>query len=159
MRRALIYIVVAAAYSNLSAAAERKSWNKIRYIGGTIAVKTTPYDWNTTITATAKPDSIVLVIAPAKLFAPQQTVRLQPSQVISLSHGLAAWHRVAEVPGSQLPPQPPTLFGIFEDHGFFGIVYEADNGKHAAVLLESYFSWKILAVLEALTGKSIERSP
>jgi len=158
MRRALLCIIVGAACCT-TAAAERKSWNRVRYVGGTIAVKPSPYDWNTTVTATSNPDSIVVVIAPAKLFTSRQTVHVKPSQIISLSAGAGAWRRVAEVPGAELPPKPPTLFGLFEHHNFLGIVYQADDGNRAALLLDSYFSGKILAVLKAITGKPIEDSP
>lgn len=159
MRRALIYTLVAAAYSTASFAAEQKTWSKIRYVGGTVAIKTSPYDWNTTLTVASNSDSIVIVIAPAKLFTPRQTVKIRFSQVISLSYGPGAFRRVAEVPGSELPPKAPTLFGLLNGGGFFGIIYQADHGNRGAILLESYQSWSILGILEVLTGKPIDRSP
>jgi hypothetical protein len=159
MRRVLLYILVGAAYCTALHAAERKSWNRVRYIGGTIAVKASAYDWNTTVTATANPHSIVIAIAPAKLFTPAQTINIKPSQVISLSEGPSAWHHVAELPRAQLLQKPPTLFGLFENHGFFGIVYQADDGNRAAVLLESPYSRSILSALRALTNKPIEDLP
>lgn len=159
MRRALLCIVVGAAYCTAAAAADRKSWNRVRYVGGTVAIKTSPYDWNTTITATSNPDSIVVVIAPAKLFTPRQAVHIKASQIISLSAGPGAWRRVAEVPGAELPPKPPTLFGLFEHHSFFGMVYQADDGNRAALLLDSYFSGSILTALKTMTGKPVEDSP
>lgn len=159
MRRALIYTLVAAAYSTASPAAEQKTWSKIRYGGGTVSVKTSPYDWNTTLTVAANSDFIVIVIAPAKLFTPRQTVKIRFSEVISLSYGPGALRRVAGVPGAQLPPKAPTLFGLLEGGGFFGIIYHAGNGSRGALLLESYYSWSILGMLEALTGKPVDRSP
>lgn len=111
------------------------------------------------MTVTLNPDSLTLVIAPAKAFAPLHTVRIKPSQVISLTYGPAAWRRVAEVGGSQLPSKAPSLFGLLEDHCFLGIVYQTDDGGRAAVLLDSYFSMRILSVLEVLTGKAIEGRP
>lgn len=122
-------------------------------------MKTSAYDWNTTLTVSVNPDSIVLEIAPASVFSAKQTVRMKPSQVTSLSAGRAAWRRVAEVSGAQLPAKPPTLFGILMDFGFLGIVYQTDDGKSAAILLDSYFSWQMLRVLKAATGKEIEESP
>jgi hypothetical protein len=162
MRTALTYLLLAAGVCTPSAAAERRSWNRIQYVGGTIQIKTSPYDWNTTLTAT--PGLIEIVIAPAKLFTPQQSVRLKPSQVRSLSSGQAAWHRVgevngAELPGSQFPVARPSLFGLRTRHGFIGIVFEADDGKPAALLLDSNFSVKILQFLRTITGKSVEDSP
>ena len=158
MRRALTYFLVAAACcADLSA--EQKSWNKIRYAGGTVAIKTSPYDWNTTLSVSANPESVTIAIAPARMFSPKQTVKFKPSQITSLSAGSAAWHRVAEVPGAQLPSKTPTLFGLLEHHGYFGIVYETDDGKRGAVLLDSYFAFTILEILAGLSGKPVERSP
>lgn len=159
MCRALLCIVVGTASFSVAATAGQKSWNKIRYVGGTIAVKTSPYDWNTTLTASANPDSIVLVIAPAKLFTPRQTVRIKPSQVTSLSYGPDAWRRVAEVPGAQLPSRPPALFGLFDNHYYVAIIYQTDDGNRAAVLLDSYFWGSIMPALEGLTGRRADQAP
>lgn len=159
MRRAVLYIIIWAACCTALHAAERKSWNRVRYVGGTLAVKANPYDWNTTVTVTANPHSIVITIAPAKLFASGQTINLKPSQVLSLSEGARAWHYVAELPRAQLLQKPPTLFGLFENHGFLGIVYQADDGNRASILLESPLSRSILSALRALTNKPIEDLP
>src|ERR1022692_603151 len=80
MRRGFRYLLVLAAIGALCSAAERKSWNKVQYIGGTLPIKASPYDWTTTVTITSNPDSVVVVIAPASVFGHQQTVRLKPSQ-------------------------------------------------------------------------------
>jgi hypothetical protein len=125
-------------------------------VGGTVPIKTSRYDWNTTLTVSLNPDSIVFAIAPAKAFATLQTVRIKPSQVSSLIFGPTAWRRVAEVAGAQLPSKTPTLFGLMEYHSFLGIVYRGDDGKPAAILLDTYSSWQILSVLKELTGKEIE---
>lgn len=156
--RALLYILVGIALANASLAAERRSWNKIHYVGGTIPIKTSPYDWNAKLTVTANPSFIEIVISPAKLFAPQQTVKLDPSQVVSLSGGPAAWRHVADVSGAQLPSKPPSLFGILQDNALLGIVYET-GGKREAILLDSLLTWQILPVLRRVTGKTIEDSP
>jgi len=152
-------MLVGVALVTLSRAAERRSWNKIRYVGGTIPIKTNPYDWNVKLSVTANPSSIEIVISPAKLFTPQQTIRIKPPQVVSLSGGPAAWRHVAEVNGAQLPANPPSLFGVLQDAALLGIVYEADDGKRQAILLDSLFTWQILPVLRRLTGKTIEDSP
>jgi hypothetical protein len=158
MRRALTYLIVIAALCVAAAGAERKSWSKIRYVGGTVPVKTSRYDWNTTLTISLNPDSIELAIAPAKAFATLRTVHIKPSQISSLSYGPAAWRRVAEVAGTQLPSKTPSLFGFMEHPGYLGIVYREDDGKRGAILLDTpYFSWNILSVLKQLTGKEIER--
>jgi opacity protein-like surface antigen len=157
MRRALTSIVLATLLCQPCAAADRKSWNQIRYIGGTVQIKTSRYDWNTTLTLT--PDAIVVEIAPATVFAAKKTVRIKFSQVVSLSSNEAAWQHVAAIDGAQLPAKHPTLFGVLEDYDFLGVVYETDDGKRAAMLLDSGFSARILKVLSKLTGKPIENSP
>ena len=158
MCRTLTPLIVIAALCTSVAGAERKSWSKIRYVGGTILVKTSRYDWNTNLTISLNPDSIEVAIAPAKAFATLQTVHIKPSQIGSLSYGPAAWRRVAETGGAQLPSKTPSLFGFMDHPGFLGIVYRMDDGKRAAILLDSpYFSWNILSVLRELTGKEIER--
>ena len=145
-----------AAIGSLCSAAERKSWTKIRYVGGTIPTKSSPYDWNTTLTITSNPDTIVLVIVPSSVFAHQQTVRLKPSQITSVVAGPGAWQRVADVAGAQLPSKRPTLFGLLLNYSFLAILYEGDDGKPAAVLLDSFFLSQVSRVLEVMTGKPTE---
>jgi hypothetical protein len=157
MRRALTYIVVATVLCQPSSSAERKSWNQIRYIGGTVSIKSSRYDWNTTLTVTA--DDIVVEIAPATVFGAKKTVHIKLSQVLSLSSNDLAWQRVAAVDGAQLPAKRPTLFGMLDEYGFLGLVYETDDGKRASMLLDSNFSPAILRVLAKATGKPIENSP
>lgn len=156
MRRALECILLIAALGALCSAQERKSWNKIRYVGGTARIKVSPYDWNTILTVTSNPDSVTLVIAPATVFARQQTVRIKPSQITSVVTGPGTWDRVAAVDGVELPPRPQTLFGLLVDHAFLGVLYRSDDGKPAAVLLDSKSTQAIARVLEALTGKPSE---
>src|SRR5215471_2630072 len=114
MRLALTYVVVGAILCAPLAGADRKSWNKVRYVGGTVGIKTSPYDWNTTISVTVNPDTIVISIAPAKMFSAQQTVRIKPSQIDALLFGPGAWKRVAELSGAQMPSKTPGLFGLLE---------------------------------------------
>jgi hypothetical protein len=154
MRRALPYLLVGMTLCAPSPAAERRSWTKIRYVGGTISIKSSPYDYNTKLTISTGPDSIVMVIAPAKVFRSEQTVSIKPSQVVSLSIGTAARQRVSEVPGAQLPPQQPSLFGYMQDRSLVGIVYDSDSGKREAVLLETYEAF--LPAISKLCGREIE---
>jgi hypothetical protein len=158
MRRALTYLFLAIVVGLSGYSAERRSWNKIRYAGGTIAVKASPYDWNTTLTVTTQPPSIVVTIAPASVFTPKQTVHIAPGEVTSVSYGQAAWRRVGAVAGALLPPQPPALFGLLRDNSFLGIVYQSD-GKPAAMLLDTRQGWQILTALKQVTGKSVEDFP
>jgi hypothetical protein len=155
-------VVLVAALCSSALSADRKSWNKIRYLGGTFPVKSKPYDWNTTLTVTSQPPSITVAIAPASVFAGGHTVHIAASQVMSLTAGRAAWRRVAEVDGVELPKapaKPRALFGLLQDNGALGIVYQTDDGKRAAMLLETNLAWQILPVLKALTGKTIEDAP
>jgi hypothetical protein len=157
MRRGFRYLLVLAAIGALCSAAERKSWNKVQYIGGTLPIKASPYDWTTTVTITSNPDSVVVVIAPASVFGHQQTVRLKPSQITAVVCGSGAWQRVADVSGAQLPSKRPTLFGLLLDFAFVGILYQTDDGKPAAMLLNSpYAAAGIGRLLEALTGRPTE---
>ena len=159
MRRALTYILVGTAAITVSAAAERQSWTKLHYLGGTVPIRTSPYDYNTRLTVTRNPEWIEIAIAPASIFAAQQTIRIKPSQVLSLSIGPAAWRHVAEVPGARLPAKHPTLFGVLSDSALLGIIYDAGDGKREAILLENRFAWQIVPALKELTGKTPEYSP
>jgi hypothetical protein len=159
LRRTLTSLVVAVALCGTGSSADRKSWNKIRYIGGTIPVRTSPYDWNATLTVNSQPPSIVVEIAPASVFSAKRTVRIAASQVVSLSAGPAAWRRVGEVSGALLPARPQALFGLLQDDGYLGIVYRTEDGKQAAVLLEARLVWQMLPMLRSTTGKTVEESP
>jgi len=157
MRRPLTYIVVATVLCGLCFAAERRSWNQIRYIGGTVQIKTSRYDWNTTLTLAA--DAIVVEIAPATVFTPKKTLHIKPSQVLNLVEFEAAWERVAAVNGAQLPAQHPRLFGLLMDASMLGVIYVNDDGKREAILLNSFSSYTIAQALANLTGKAIETKP
>jgi hypothetical protein len=63
------------------------------------------------------------------------------------------------VDGSRLPAKQPTLFGLLQDSGFVGLVYETDDGKRAAILLDTNFMWAIVPALTKVTGKQCENSP
>jgi len=159
MPKALRYLLVLAAIAALCSAAERRAWNKVQYIGGTLPIKTSPYDWNTTVTIGSNPDTITLVIAPASVFGHQQNVRLKPSQITAVVCSPRAWQRVADVSGSQLPSKRPTLFGMLLDYSLVAILYQTDDGKPAAILLNAPFdSSGIGRILEAVTGKPTEYS-
>lgn len=157
MRRAITYIIVATLLGPPCGAAERKSWNQIRYVGGTVAIKTSRYDWNTTLTISA--DAILVEIAPPTVFQAKKTLRIELSKVVSLSSNEAAWQHVAAVDGAQLPAKPRMLFGMLLDDTFLGLVYETEDGKRGALLLDSPVSAIILRVLAKLTGKPIDNAP
>jgi hypothetical protein len=155
MRRATGSSIAVAVFCAQLAWPQGASWNKLRYQGGTVEAKTSRFDFNATLTVTD--DSIVLV------FAPRMTVRLEPSQVTSLSSGAAARRRVAEFAASGAPAQPPALFGLLRgnEEGLIGITYLGDDGKAGAVLLEALRAqhWLIMQVLKAVTGKPINAPP
>ena len=131
------------------------SWNKVRYRGGTVAAKVNPYDWNTTLTVS--PDGIGFVFG-------SKPFRLRTSQVVSLSYGVEAHRKVARVVDAiavALTLNPLGLFGLLKDRQdhLIGIVYQDDDGKQGAILLESDSYRSILLVLENSTGKRAEKSP
>jgi hypothetical protein len=156
MRQAVTYFIVALALLAPVQAAERRSWNKIRHIGGTIPAPASAYDYNTKLTISTEPDAIIIEISPTKLFRQGQTVRLKPSRIVSISSGPAAWRHVADVPGANLPSKSPALFGVLKDNGYIGIVFEDEHGKRQAILLDSLFGWQFLPALGRLAGKDIE---
>ena len=154
MCRALTYCIVATTLCTPCSGAPRTTWKQVRYEGGTVKVKVSPYDWNTTVTV--HDDSIVLVFTPSTVFNHGLTLQLKPSQIVSLFEGPLAWRRVAEVPGAVVPARPPKLFGLLSDWAAVGILYEGDDGKRGAVLLQSYYEGAILAALKKVTGKTPE---
>jgi hypothetical protein len=157
MRPASRFLALLVAALAVCSAAERRSWNQVRYVGGTLAIKASPYDWNTTMTVAEKPPMLTIAIAPASVFGGrQQTLRLAPAAITWVVFGPGAWQRVADVPGVQLPTKPRTLFGLLRRGDYLGILYRGDNGKPAALLFETYFAYGIANILEAMTGKPSE---
>ena len=144
MRKALAYVLLAAAVGSFTSAAERKSWNKVRYLGGTASIRGGSYDWDTTVAITSNPDAVEVAVAASSAFAHPQTLRLRPSQITSLIYGSGAWQRAAAVPGTHLPAKPHGLFGVLNrgypiigrPYGFLAILYDGDDGKPAAILLD-----------------------
>lgn len=151
MRRILACIVAFA----VAAAAAGNSWNKIRYGGGTVAVRVNPYDWNTTLTVS--PDGIVLV------FGGRVTERIKPGDVTGLSYGQEAHRRVADMVALSFILTPLALFGILHQSKahFIAIEYHKEDGKRAGVLLEAdkgnYRA--ILGALKTVTGKPVANEP
>jgi hypothetical protein len=156
IRRTLASILVLAVGCLQSLGDDSNSWNKVRYIGGTIQAKVDPYDWNTVLTVT--PDAIVFV------FAHRQTLRINPARVISLSYGQEAHRRVGEMVAlSVMMVSPLALFGLLhksKDH-FIGIQFQGGDGKAAGLLLEADKNnyRAILSALTAITGKPVEDAP
>ena len=154
-RRRLACAVALALAVAHGAVAQANSWNRIRYVGGTVAAKVDRYDWNTTLTVA--PDNIVLV------FGHRVTLRLKPSQVTALSYGQEAHRRVADMVTLSAFLTPLALFGLLHEskNHLVGIEYDDDSGNHCAVLLEvhkdSYKS--VLDSLKLVTGKPIHMPP
>lgn len=155
MRQWLVWIAVLITCYTQDVLAAENSWNKIRYMGGTIHANVNPYDWNTVLTVSD--DAIVLVLGH------RQTIRIQPFQVTALSYGQEAHRRVAEMVALSVLASPLALFGIMhksKDH-FVGIEYHGTDGKPASVLVEAHKD-NYRAVLDALkraTGKPVENAP
>ena len=155
MRRTLILLLAICAAATIGLAGERKSWNKVRYVGGTVPIKAGVYDWNTTVTVTSNPDLVELTIAPSSVFAHQQKLKIKPSAITAIVSGPGAWQRVADAGGSNLVAKPPSLFGLLAQRPFLAILYEGDDGKPVAILIESYMIGQIGRVLEVLSGKPV----
>jgi hypothetical protein len=135
--------------------AQGNAWNRIRYAGGTVEAKVNPFDWNTTLTVT--PDAIALTIGP------KARLRLEPSQITTLSYGQEAHRRVADMVALSLVATPVALFGILHKSTmhFVGIEYKTADGKTGAVLLEADKNnyRAILSVLKTVTGKPVQNAP
>lgn len=140
---------------SLYAGADSNSWNKIRYIGGTVQAKADPYDWNTDLTIA--PAEILMVLAR------RQTIRIPSSRVTALNYGQEAHRRVKDMVVIGVLVSPLALFGMLlksKDH-LIGIEYTAEDGKAATVLFEAHKD-NYKAVLEALkkvTGKPVRGVP
>jgi hypothetical protein len=154
MRRVLagLIVVVLAAPSMR---AEANTWNKLRYLGGTVQAKVNPFDWNTTLTITA--DALVLA------FGPKQSLRLKPDEVTALSYGQEAHRRVADMVMLSAVATPLALFGILhksKSH-LIGLEFRGADGKPGAILLEAdkghYLT--ILQMLKTVTGKQVLMAP
>jgi hypothetical protein len=150
-KRAIALCFAAMVFGVHWADAAGNSWNKIRFIGGTIQAKVNRFYWNTTLTV--NPDALVL------MFAPRQTVSIKPSQVTSISYGSEAFRRVAGIVSAGNPADPQFASGkpTPADH-YVGIVFQAEDGKPGAILLEPLkgICLDILQALKAATGKPIE---
>jgi hypothetical protein len=148
-----VMIGLALVWTEGAAAPPRNSWNKIRYRGGTVQVKLDPWDWNTALTV--KPDEIVVVFSPGK------TIRIKPSQVRSISYGQEAHRRVENIVALGVLIGPLALFGLLHvsKDQLVGIVYDTEDGKSGAVLLETPSYWGILQALKEVTGKPIDVKP
>jgi hypothetical protein len=155
MRRFIAWILVVQLIGIQPLIAADNSWNRIRYSGGTVSAKLNPYDWNTTLTIT--PDAVVLV------FGGKQTLRLAPSRITTLSYGVEAHRRVADMVALSFMLSPVALFGIFHKSKthFVGIEYRTDDGKPGGVLLEADKNnyRDILRVLTIVTGKTVINDP
>ncbi len=130
-------------------------WKKIRYQGGTIDASVNPFDWNTTLTATA--DQVELV------FAGRKTVKIAAAGITTLSYGQRAYRRVADMAALSVVVTPIALFGILhksKDH-LIGIEFKTPAGQRGGVLLmvhkDSYR--ELLLTLKVITGKPVDNWP
>lgn len=138
----------------LATGAERKSWSKVRYLGGTVSIKTSRYDWNTTIVVT--PATVLITIDPASVFDKRQVVRFETSKITGLFLGASAWRKTSEAIAPQTLRRTPTLFGVLVDDIAAAILYDTDDGKRGALLFESPEQYLIIRVLSQLSGKPVE---
>jgi hypothetical protein len=153
MRRAIAVTMALAVFGSQVAWGRNPSWNKIHYLGGTIDAKVNTFDWNTTLTI--ETDAIVLT------FVPRQTVRIKPSLITSITQGQEAYRKVGEIVTVTTPAKPPPLFGMIRrgQGEMIGLVFQTEDGKTGAVLLDALFHWSILQALATATGKTVEIKP
>jgi hypothetical protein len=154
MRRIFaVAAIVSLAWAQATGADRAPSWNKIHYLGGTVKAKVDRWDWNTTLTI--RDGEIELV------FNPHTTLRLKPSQVRSISYGQEAHRKVEDIVALGLVFPPLALFGVLHasKEQLVGIVYDTEDGKMGAVLLESPQFFAILQALTRVTGKTVELRP
>jgi hypothetical protein len=156
MRTRRIFAILLAILSVQCLLAGDNSWNKIRFIGGTIPAKGyDPYDWNTTLVVRA--DGILMTIGH------RQTLRIPPAQISTISYGQEAHRRVGEMVALSAIVTPVALFGLLhkgKDH-YIGIEYHGDDGKTASVLLEADKNnyRAVLDALKTVTGRPVENAP
>ena len=141
--------------AGLPAYAADKSWNMIRYQGGTVEAKVNPFDWNTTLT---------IVNGGVDLnFAGRKRLRIEASDITVLSFGESAYKHVSDIASLRYAPKPVKLFGMLSkprDH-LVSIEFKTAGGTVGGVLLEVYFghSMELLHALRILTGKPVDNWP
>jgi hypothetical protein len=152
VRRPIAIVAALALLGAPSAAAPAKSWNKIRYQGGTIEVKVNPFDWNTTLGV--KGDRLELV------FAGRKRVEIPAADVTAISYGQKAYRRVADLALLSVMATPVVLFGLLhksKDH-IVAVEFRTAAGEKGAVLLTVHKDQYrgLLADLKSVTGKPVE---
>jgi hypothetical protein len=113
-----------------------------------------PFDWNTTLTASA--DHIELV------FGGRKTVRIAVADITALSYGQKAYRHFANMAALSVIATPIALFGILHkstDH-LVGIEFKTPAGHCAVLLMVDKDSYRgLLTTLKAVTGKPVEYRP
>ncbi len=132
-----------------------RSWNKIRYQGGTVQVKVNPFDWNTTL----KLNGDVIELN----FAGRKTITIASHDVIAVTEGEAAYRRISGLVALKGNPRPVPLFGVLhsdQDH-LIGLEFRnADGVQGVVLLLIRKDDWnEVLQTLSALSGKPIKETP
>jgi len=132
-----------------------KSWTKLRYQAGTIAIKVNPFDWNTTMTVTGHAIKLN--------FESRKMVVIRSEDILSLTYGMMAYRSVSALLSGGGDVQPVPLFGILrndKDH-LIGLIFRAPDGSRGAFLLMAHKSnyHEILGTLSEVTGKPVEGIP
>jgi hypothetical protein len=156
-RRSKIWLVPALAWSLLpgqSVAAGDRSWNKIRYQGGTVDVKVNPFDWNTTLRISGPQIELN--------FSGRRKITIEGRSVTVLSRGDIAYRRIIDLISGNGSSRPVPLFGLLQsdrDH-LIGVEFKSSNGSHSAVLLliqrDSYK--EVLGALSEVTGQPVKET-
>ena len=148
-------LVAGVGSAQVKSATQVKSWNKIRYQGGTVEAKVNPFDWNTTLTL--RQGELELV------FAGRKRVVIPVADVMTVSYGQKAYRRVADMAVLSVFATPVALFGLLhksKDH-IVSVEYRMPDGKTGAVLLTVHKDQYegLLRALQAATGKPVETRP
>jgi hypothetical protein len=124
------------------------SYNRLRYLGGTIDARTSRFDWNTQLTHSE--DMIEIRIEG------KTKIQFKPEQITDVVHGPTAEDRVRQMASKSSTTTPIPLFGLLRRSlgwSAFAIFYRDNGGKSQALLFESdYGAWSIVSSLRHIAG-------
>ncbi len=125
---------------------------KVRYVGGSVATKVKPDDWNNTTTVTS--ELIVLKLTDG------QEVKIDPKTVKLLTHGRHASRKIG-IYAALAVISPLFLLGILKKNKqhFIGIAVETADGKRDGYNLQAKNDrYKaLITALEGVTGLKVEQ--
>jgi PEGA domain-containing protein len=125
---------------------ESNSFNKIRYLGGSVQSAVDPEDWNNTLLVSS--DLITLILKDG------QTFKIQPAQITTIAYGQQAQHRVSSV--TDVGVKIARFFHKKRDH-FLSLEFNTPEKSQNALLLQAdKDNYKnVLIALHGLTHQPI----